>query len=170
MIFYTTMKVPVGKILLTGDEMGLIQISFIEFSRNNGIGEWIKNNNAKRDDNFFKEAVEEINQYFQGQRQKFSVKMKMEGTLFQKQVWDALSRIPFGETRSYGEIARKIGRPKAARAVGMACRNNPLAVVIPCHRVVGSDGRLTGFAGGLPVKKKLLTLEKEVAGVGAPVV
>lgn len=105
------------------------------------------------------QTAAEVTEYLAGKRRIFTVPMKAEGTPFQKTVWAALQRIPFGETRSYGEIAREVGCPKGARAVGMACNRNPILLMIPCHRVVGSTGKLVGFACGLPMKEKLLHLE-----------
>ena len=105
------------------------------------------------------ETVEQLSEYFEGKRTQFELPLDVEGTDFQKAVWNELQRIPYGETRSYGEIAKAIGRPGAARAVGMANHENPLAVVIPCHRVVGSKGSLTGYAGGLHLKAQLLSIE-----------
>lgn len=102
----------------------------------------------------------ELSEYFQGRRTEFSVPLNPSGTQFQKQVWKALREIPYGETRSYKEIAEVIGNPKACRAVGMANHKNPLPILVPCHRVIGSDGSLTGYAGGLEIKKKLLCLER----------
>ena len=107
------------------------------------------------------QAITEVTEYLAGKRQEFSVPVKAKGTPFQEKVWAALMQIPFGETRSYGEIAKMVGSPKGARAVGMACNRNPVLLMIPCHRVVGSNGRLVGFACGLPMKEKLLTLEKQ---------
>ena len=104
----------------------------------------------------------QLSEYFSGARREFDLPHAPQGTAFQMQVWEALRAIPYGETRTYGEIARAIGRPKAARAVGMACHVNPIAVIVPCHRVVGSTGGLTGYAGGLPVKERLLALEKGI--------
>ena len=101
----------------------------------------------------------EIGEYLAGGRRSFDLPVRLAGTPFQKQVWRALMRIPYGETRTYGEIAKIIGRPGAARAVGSACHRNPVVLLIPCHRVVGSGGDLTGFAGGIPVKARLLALE-----------
>ena len=106
-----------------------------------------------------KQAEAEVAEYLAGERKVFTVPVRAEGTSFQKAVWDALQRIPFGETRSYGEIAREVGSPKGARAVGMACNRNPILLMIPCHRVVGSTGKLIGFACGLPMKERLLQLE-----------
>lgn len=107
-----------------------------------------------------RQTARELSEYFRGERQSFTVTIRAEGTDFQRRVWEALRRIPYGETRTYGEIARQVGSPKGARAVGMACNRNPIMLMIPCHRVVGSDGRLVGFAGGLAMKETLLELEK----------
>lgn len=112
-----------------------------------------------REDRILAESCRELDEYFSGARQVFQVPLAEKGTLFQKQVWAALREIPYGETRSYGQIAAQIGRPKAARAVGMGCNRNPLLLFTPCHRVVGSNGALTGFACGLPVKAQLLAME-----------
>jgi methylated-DNA-[protein]-cysteine S-methyltransferase len=101
--------------------------------------------------------------YFQGRRRSFDLRLRPEGTEFQRSVWQALAAIPYGETRSYADIARAIGRPSATRAVGAANGANPLPIVLPCHRVVGANGSLTGFGGGLETKKFLLNLEAETA-------
>ena len=104
-------------------------------------------------------AQQQLEEYFAGKRRKFTVKLDPAGTEFQNKVWNALRTIPFGETRSYGEIANQIGSRKAVRAVGAANGRNPLSIIVPCHRVIGADGTLTGFAGGLEVKAQLLALE-----------
>lgn len=106
------------------------------------------------------QAVCEIKEYFAGERTEFTFPMQMEGTPFQKSVWEELRKIPYGETMSYGEIAAAINNPKAFRAVGMACNKNPIMIAVPCHRVVGSNGTLTGFAYGTDMKQILLNLEK----------
>ncbi|MDE5623501.1 MAG: methylated-DNA--[protein]-cysteine S-methyltransferase [Alistipes sp.] len=106
-----------------------------------------------------RQAVGELREYFAGTRREFSLPLAPTGTPFQQQVWAALREIPYGRTRTYGQIAAQIGRPKACRAVGMANNRNPLAIVVPCHRVVGASGALTGYAAGLSVKEKLLALE-----------
>jgi methylated-DNA-[protein]-cysteine S-methyltransferase len=106
------------------------------------------------------EAERQLKEYFAGKRRTFSLKLDLEGTPFQLKVWKALLTIPFGETRSYAQIASQIGRPRAARAVGAANGRNPVSIVAPCHRVVGSTGTLTGFAGGLETKARLLALER----------
>lgn len=103
---------------------------------------------------------EELCSFFRGERQSFDLPLYCKGTAFQKQVWAALQEIPYGETRTYGEIAAAIGRPKAARAVGMANHQNPIAILIPCHRVIGAKGKLTGYAGGIEKKEWLLELEQ----------
>jgi len=107
------------------------------------------------------ETERQLNEYFAGRRTRFDLKLDVSGTAFQRTVWNALLAIPFGETRSYAQIARQIGNPTAARAVGAANSRNPVSIVTPCHRVVGSSGALTGFAGGLDVKAHLLALESE---------
>lgn len=108
-----------------------------------------------------KEAVKQLKSYFEGELKEFSLPLAPEGTAFMKQVWSALCEIPYGKTASYKEIAEKVGSPKAARAVGLANNRNPIPIFIPCHRVIGADGSLTGYAGGLEMKKTLLDLEKD---------
>ena len=114
------------------------------------------------DSPLLEQAITEVAEYLAGKRQEFSVPVKAKGTPFQEKVWAALRHIPFGETRSYGEIAKVVGSPNGARAVGMACNRNPILLMIPCHRVVGSNGKLVGFACGLPMKEKLLSQEKAI--------
>ena len=103
-------------------------------------------------------------EYLNGKRKSFDIKYEINGTEFQKKVWKELTDIPYGETRSYKEIAVAVGNPKASRAVGMANNKNPIAIIVPCHRVIGSDGKLVGYAGGLDMKRALLTLEKKYNG------
>lgn len=107
-----------------------------------------------------KETYSQLSEYFAGKRDSFDIPIKTQGTDFQEKVWNALKQIPYGETRSYKDIAIAIGKPKAMRAVGMANNRNPIMIVIPCHRVIGANGQLIGYGGGLDVKEKLLTLEK----------
>lgn len=109
------------------------------------------------------EAEQQLNEYFAGLRQEFDLPLAPKGTAFQQQVWAALRRIPYGETRTYGQLAALLGRPKAARAVGGGCHRNPIGIIIPCHRVVGANGALTGYAGGLENKQYLLELERSFA-------
>lgn len=123
-------------------------------------GEYIPPEMRMEETETLKKAAGQLMEYQQGKRTVFDVPLAPEGTAFQKQVWEALLKIPYGETSSYGKLARDIGKPGAARAVGMANNRNPIPVIIPCHRVIGADGSLTGYGGGLPMKKKLLALEK----------
>lgn len=112
-----------------------------------------------KDDSFQKEIKKELMEYFEGKRKVFEIPLEVEGTEFQKKVWTEMAKIPFGEKISYGELAEKSGCPKGARAVGLACNKNKIPIIIPCHRVVGKNGNLTGFAGGLDIKAQLLKLE-----------
>lgn len=114
----------------------------------------------KNETELLKEAIKQLNEYFDGKRKEFDLPLAPKGTEFQKKVWNALKKIPFGETRSYGEIAKLIGNEKASRAVGMANNKNPIMIIIPCHRVIGANGKLVGYAGGIDIKEKLLNLEK----------
>ena len=107
------------------------------------------------------ETERQLGEYFAGKRKSFSVALDMRGTRFQKDVWEALLAIPFGETRSYGQLAKQLGNPRATRAVGAANGRNPVSIIVPCHRVIGSSGKLTGFAGGLETKAHLLSLEEK---------
>ncbi len=109
------------------------------------------------------QAANELKEYFQGLRKEFSVPLRPEGTAFQIKVWEALLQIPYGQTWTYGQLARAVGNPKASRAVGMANHRNPIMILIPCHRVIGSNGSLVGYGGGLPMKEALLKLEKSGA-------
>lgn len=148
------MPSPIGRLLLAGDGGAL---SMIQFPSGNGAHgadpSW------RRDDAAFPEAVRELGEYFDGTRRAFDLDLAPSGTAFQREVLDALLTIPYGETRSYADIARQVGRPRAVRAVGAANGRNPLPIVIPCHRVIGSNGSLTGFGGGLDTKRFLLDLE-----------
>ena len=123
-------------------------------------GEYIPLELQRKETDALKKAADQLREYLQGKRTVFDVPLAPEGTAFQKQVWEALIKIPYGETSSYGKLAKDIGRPGAARAVGMANNRNPIPVIIPCHRVIGADGSLVGYGGGLPIKEKLLALEK----------
>jgi methylated-DNA-[protein]-cysteine S-methyltransferase len=114
---------------------------------------------VKAETPLIKKAAAQIEEYLNGKRKKFSLPLVMRGTPFQMDVWRALQTIPYGETRSYKEIAEMVHRPKAVRAVGMANHNNPISIIVPCHRVIGHNGSLTGYGGGLPLKRRLLELE-----------
>ena len=148
---------PFGKLLLAGSE-GKLQ--WIGLPRHGEARQ--PEHSWKVDAAPFREAVRQIEAYFGGRLRDFDLALALEGTLFQKKVWTALREIPYGDTVSYAEIARRIGHSLAVRAVGAANGANPLPIVIPCHRVIGSDGRLTGYGGGLHVKQALLALEGRV--------
>ncbi len=154
-MYYYIIESPICPILLAGDEEGLKHLIFMKSERKMEIPEgWVENKE------FFSEAVRQLEAYFSGKLKSFDLKLAPEGTEFQKSVWKALCEIPYGETRTYKEISISIGKPRAYRAVGLANHRNPVAIVIPCHRVIGSDGKLTGYASGLDVKEFLLKLEK----------
>ncbi|SPF00024.1 methylated-DNA--[protein]-cysteine S-methyltransferase [Streptomyces sp. MA5143a] len=116
-----------------------------------------------RDDTLLADAKEQLAAYFAGELRQFTLTLRLHGTPFQRGVWEQLARIPFGETRSYGELADALGSPKASRAVGLANGKNPVGIIVPCHRVVGSDGSLTGYGGGLDRKRRLLDFEQGTA-------
>jgi methylated-DNA-[protein]-cysteine S-methyltransferase len=113
-----------------------------------------------RDETPFAETRDQLEAYFAGELKEFTLDLRLNGTPFQRRVWDELRRIPYGETRSYGELAELLGAPRASRAVGLANGRNPVGVIVPCHRVIGADGRLTGYAGGLDRKRRLLDFER----------
>jgi methylated-DNA-[protein]-cysteine S-methyltransferase len=151
---YTTMESPIGPLLLAGDRRGL---RIVRFSA--GRHPKSSQRNWREDRAPFKEVIRQLDAYFEGKLQDFDLPLVLDGTDFQLLVWRSLQKIPYGETVSYGQLAKRIGSPDAARAVGLANGSNPIPIIIPCHRVIGSNGDLTGFGGGLPVKKKLLALE-----------
>ncbi len=152
--FFTKIESPLVPLLLACDDSGLREIRFVN-DRHSAAPEpdW------REDANAFKEPVRQLRAYFAGELHDFDLALAPEGTTFQRNVWKRLCDIPYGETISYGELARRIGNPRASRAVGLANGSNPIPIVIPCHRVIGSNGKLTGYGGGLPIKEKLLALE-----------
>lgn len=153
---YKTVKSPVGQLKLVATDRGLAAILWENDNpKRVPLNPMIEN----REHPVLRETERQLNEYFAGKRKTFSLKFDPAGTEFQKKVWEALYTIPFGETRSYGDIAQQINSPKAVRAVGAANGRNPISIVIPCHRVIGSNGKLTGFAGGLDTKAFLLELE-----------
>jgi methylated-DNA-[protein]-cysteine S-methyltransferase len=155
-VFYTTFESPVGPLLLAGDADALRLVSF-ESSKHAAPpqADW------KQDNALFAEVIRQLQAYFRGELREFDVPLALEGTEFQRRVWGALRGIPYGETISYLQLAERIGNPKAVRAVGLANGSNPIPIIVPCHRVIGSDGSLTGFGGGISTKKKLLELESK---------
>lgn len=159
-LVYDTYQAPFGMIYILMDPVGVVAVTISEDRWNmwNSIlGE------IRRDTEICRQAVSQLDEYFQGKRHIFTVPLSIQGSPFSQQVWRELLRIPFGETRSYGEIARAIGKPGSCRAVGQANRRNPLPIFVPCHRVIGKDGALTGYMGkqGIQVKNFLLELEKK---------
>ena len=151
MIFSTMFHSPAGTIVLEGDDRRLTRIGF-------GVPAAPAGDSAAA-----AAAAIQLEQYFAGERTSFDLDLELAGTPFERRVWDELRAVPYGETASYAEIARRIGRPSACRAVGRANGRNPIAVVVPCHRVIGSDGSLTGYAGGIEMKRALLDLERHHA-------
>ena len=155
MTTYCTFDSPVGELLLVGDDEGLRGLYLPEHKRGPQVGPgW------RRDDAALAAARAQLAEYFAGERTEFDLPLAPAGTPFQLEVWEELKRIPYGETRCYGDLAKELGRPGAARAVGAANGRNPISIVVPCHRVVGSTGTLTGYAGGVAVKERLLALER----------
>jgi methylated-DNA-[protein]-cysteine S-methyltransferase len=155
-LFYKEMKSPVGKLKLVASSRALVAVLW-EKERPNRVK--LDEMNLDPRHPILIETERQLSEYFSGKRTQFDLPLQPEGTEFQKKVWRALREIPFGKTRSYLELARTVGSPKASRAVGAANGKNPLSIVVPCHRVVGADGTLTGFAGGLKTKAALLALE-----------
>ena len=155
-MYYCYFDTPIGELLLAGEADALSMIGFPQGAmRRDPEPDWIYNEDP------FENTRGQLAEYFSGQRKQFDLPLKLEGTEFQVDVLQALQEIPYGETTSYGAIAKQIGRPKAMRAVGAANGRNPIPIIVPCHRVIGSSGDLTGFGGGLDTKEALLRLEAE---------
>lgn len=148
---------PLGKMLLAADGDALIGVYFLGQKH---FPTTLPDGDATRPGGVLDRTARQLSDYFQGRRNAFDIPLAPRGTPFQRDVWDALSSIPYGETIAYGELARRIGRPQSVRAVGAAVGRNPITIIIPCHRVVGTNGSLTGYAGGLERKQALLDLEK----------
>jgi methylated-DNA-[protein]-cysteine S-methyltransferase len=155
MIQYRTIDSPIGLLTLAGRGSVLTNLRMVDQTYEPRRTDWSPDPGA------FGAAVAQLEAYFAGELTDFDVELDLRGTEFQRRVWKALLTIPFGETRSYGEIAEQIGAPGAARAVGLANGHNPIAIVVPCHRVIGANGSLTGFGGGLDRKRTLLELENQ---------
>jgi methylated-DNA-[protein]-cysteine S-methyltransferase len=151
--YFTVMPSPVGPLTLLADDDGLVGLHFPSDAVGKPHPGWIG------DERRFRDAAAQLGEYFAGRRQRFELPLAPRGTAFRQLVWRALQAIPYGATATYSEIARAIGQPQASRAVGGANHHNPLAIVIPCHRVIGSDGSMTGYGGGLDRKRLLLDLE-----------
>jgi methylated-DNA-[protein]-cysteine S-methyltransferase len=152
---YCYVETPIGKLLVAGDDQAVRLISFLKNGKPmRPEAEWTESSRGP-----VAQAARQLREYFSGKRTEFDLPLAPEGTGFQRSVWQRLQEIPYGETISYGELAKRVGNPKASRAVGAANGQNPIPIVIPCHRVIGANGKLTGFGGGLPVKEALLALE-----------
>lgn len=155
-LYYTKMDSPLGCLKLVANETKLVALLWEE-DRPNRVS--LPELELKTNHPIFIESIQQLTEYFSGKRKKFRIPLDPVGTPFQKKVWTALREIPFGSTKSYGEIAKQIGHPQASRAVGAANGRNPISIIVPCHRVIGANGKLTGFAGGLKAKEYLLTGE-----------
>jgi len=151
---YRYLDTPIGRLLLAREGRDLRLINFQRSRLPRADPRWHEKEDA------FDDVVSQLTEYFAGQRQRFELPLAPEGTPFQQRVWRELQEVPYGVTISYGQLAARIGRPTASRAVGLANGSNPLAIVIPCHRVIGANGTLTGYGGGLPIKERLLALER----------
>lgn len=165
-VWYIEVLSPIGMLVVTNEGDAVTGL-YMESHRHGPInrGNWILDVLGERD--ALVKAREQLNEYFAGSRTAFDLPLAAQGTAVQKEVWHALTQIPFGETRSYGEIARQLGKPKASRAIGAANGRNPISIIVPCHRVIGADGSLTGFGGGLERKQWLLAHEARVRGATA---
>ena len=157
MIQYRTIQSPIGPLTLAGRDSIVTHLRMVDQTYEPSRAGWSPAPDA------FGEAVEQLNAYFAGDLTDFHIELDLVGSEFQRRVWKALLTIPYGETRSYGQIAHQIGAPGSARAVGLANGHNPIAIVVPCHRVIGAGGGLTGYGGGLDRKRTLLDLEKKRA-------
>lgn len=154
-IRFRTMDSPVGLLTLAGRDGRLRHLRMVDQTYEPDRNGW------EADATAFPDAVEQLVAYFAGELTTFDLDLDLTGTAFQRRVWEALLTIPYGETRSYGEIARQIGAPAASRAVGLANGHNPIGIIVPCHRVIGANGSLTGYGGGIAKKRTLLGMEKQ---------
>lgn len=154
---YRSMDSPVGKLTLAGTAGRLRHLRMVDQTYEPSRVGW------EPDDAAFPDAVDQLEQYFRGERLAFQLELDLVGTAFQRRVWEALLTIPYGETRSYGQIAAQLDAPGASRAVGLANGHNPIGIIVPCHRVIGANGSLTGYGGGLDKKRALLDMERHKA-------
>jgi O-6-methylguanine DNA methyltransferase len=169
-VFTAEFESPIGKLRVASTDAGLAWLG-LPRAGGRGFAGWLARHaaGARREAAFApnRDAIRQLLEYLEGKRSTFELALDLRGTEFQRAVWDALLRIPYGETRSYGEIARQIGRPNAVRAVGTANGANPVALVVPCHRVIAAQGKLGGYGGGLDLKRRLLAMEQSVRHRGA---
>ena len=153
---YTMIDSPIGRLMLCADGTSLLGLYMDVPSRPpRDVANWVQDAGMAP----LPEAARQLGEYFDGRRREFDLPMRMQGTEFQRRVWNVLREIPFGETMSYGQLAKRIAQPNASRAVGLANGRNPIAILVPCHRVIGADGSLTGYGGGLERKQWLLAHE-----------
>lgn len=155
-VSYWIFPSPVGRLLLVGNQKGLRALRFLD-----GTNSWECHPEGKKLRRPFQKVLRQLTEYFSGSRVKFQIPLDLEGTPFQIKVWKALQRIPYGRTAAYREVAQQVGKPLASRAVGAANGKNPISIIVPCHRVIGVDGKLVGYGGGLRIKKALLTHERQ---------
>ena len=155
-VFYCVMQSPVGRVLLAGNARALTHLSFQD-----GRHPIEPDPRWTYSEKPFQQPIRQLKEYFSGKRKAFTITLAPQGTPFQQRVWQALRTIPYGRTLSYGQIAKAIGKPKAARAVGAANGQNPVSIIVPCHRVIGSNGKLVGYGGGLSIKEALLVHESK---------
>jgi methylated-DNA-[protein]-cysteine S-methyltransferase len=161
--YYTLIESPIEPLLLTSDGTALTGLWMNVPRQSPWVSEgWTRSDDAAP----FAEASRQLALYFEGRLTQFDLPLAARGTPFQQRVWEELKTIPYGATVSYGELARRIGQPSASRAVGMANGRNPIGIIVPCHRVIGANGKLTGYGGGLPRKEALLALEASVSATG----
>ncbi|HEX4763906.1 MAG TPA: methylated-DNA--[protein]-cysteine S-methyltransferase [Usitatibacter sp.] len=161
MIRYTRFDSPLGPLVAVATEEGLTHVDFVGAKYEKPVGpDWVEDASAPA----LRACREQLAEYFSGKRTAFDLPLAPEGSAFQKRVWHEIARIPYGETITYGELAKRAGAPGQARAAGAATGRNPIGVVVPCHRVMGADGSLTGYAGGLERKRGLLELEGALQG------
>ncbi|MER5912936.1 methylated-DNA--[protein]-cysteine S-methyltransferase [Streptomyces sp. NPDC001982] len=156
---HTVLDSPYGPLTLVADTDGALCGLYMTEQRHRPPEETF----GARDDSLFGAAEDQLTAYFAGELKEFTLELRLHGTPFQRTVWEQLTRIPYGETRTYGELADALGNPNASRAVGLANGRNPVGIIVPCHRVVGSDGSLTGYGGGLDRKRRLLDFERGTA-------
>lgn len=153
---YTTIDSPIGRLLLHSDGAALTGLYMdVPAHLPRGMDAWVEDRNTGP----LPETIRQLGEYFAGRRREFDLPWRLHGTEFQQRVWNALMEIPYGSTWSYGELAKRLGNPKASRAVGLANGRNPISILVPCHRVIGADGSLTGYGGGLERKRWLLAHE-----------
>lgn len=163
-VYYSEMESMIGPLLIAATEAGICWVDFNKGNRSylnlqRWSNKWFGHENVEKSVSFLQPIIDQISEYFAGKRNSFDLKVDLHGTPFQKRVWLSLMKIPYGQTRSYKDIALEIGIPKAVRAIGGANNRNPVPILVPCHRVIGTNGALVGYGGGLEIKQALLNIE-----------